>query len=144
MSALYAAVPMVGVTLSLGSMVVAAAPSQLGLGSDSASLGASLRQGAAETQLGLVYASVQPSSSCPTYGGYQEGTALTIALFDYGTKGFTPEGFVVNSTVYAGTFAQVGPGELGEYNLSLSGCAHPSGATVMAYDASGDEVQFAT
>ena len=135
---------MIGVTLSLGSMVVAAATSQLGLGANSASLGASLGQGAAETQLGLVYDSILPSGSCPVYRGYQEGTALTVALYDYGAKGFTPAGFVVNSTLYTGNFTEAAPGALQEYALALSGCAHPSGLTVMAYDSSGDVVEFAT
>lgn len=141
---MYAAVLMVGVTLSLGSLVVAAATAQFGLGTDSASLGASLRQEAAQTQLGLVYDSVQPSGSCPSYGGYQEGTSLTLAVYDYGTEGFAPSGFVVNSTLYGGSYAALAPGTLGEYTLTLADCAHPSGLTIVAFDGSGDEVQFGT
>lgn len=143
-SELYAAVLMIGVTLSLGSIVVAAATSQFGLASDSASLGATLRQEAADTQLGVIYDAVQPSGSCPMFGGYPEGSTLTLAVYDYGSLGFTPAGFVVNSTVYAGSFGEVAPGTLAIYTLSLAGCAHPSGQTVLAFDSSGDEVQFGT
>jgi hypothetical protein len=143
-SELYAAVLMVGVTLSLGSLVVAAATSQFGLATDSASLGASLREGAAGTQLGMVYAAVQPSGSCPAYEGGQEGSTLTIAVFDYGSAGFTPAGFVVNSTVYAGSFGEAAPGALAQYTVALASCAHQSGLTVLAYDSSGEEVQFGT
>ena len=143
-SELFAAVLMVGVTLSLGSLVVAAATAQFGLTSDSASLGASLRQGAAGTQLALIYDAVQPSGSCPAYRGYQEGTNLTLAVYGYGSEGFTPAGFVVNSTDYSGGYAAVNHGTLAQYSVALSECAHASGLTVMAYDASGDEVQFGT
>lgn len=135
---------MVGVTLSLGSLVVAAATSQFSLASNSASLGASLEQGAADTQLGLVYDAVHPSASCPAYRGYQEGTNLTLAVFDYGSQGFAPVGFVVNSTDYSVTAPQTAPGSLGTYSLQLAGCAHPTGLAILAYDGSGVEVQFGT
>ncbi|MDE1858458.1 MAG: hypothetical protein KGI26_05290 [Thaumarchaeota archaeon] len=135
---------MVGVTLSLGSLVVVAATSQFGLASSAASLGASLAEGAAQTQVSMVYDAVQPSGTCPAFGGQQEGTSLAVALYDYGSQGFSPAGFVVNSTGYPGTWAEVAPGSLGVYTLALSACAHPSGLTILAYDASGDEVQFGT
>ncbi|MDG7010989.1 MAG: hypothetical protein JRN57_02595 [Nitrososphaerota archaeon] len=143
-SELYAAVLMIGVTLSIGSIVVVAATSQFDLASSSATLGASLREGAAETQLGLVYAAVRPSASCPAYRGYQEGTDLTVALYDLGETGFAPAGFVVNGTDYVGSYSALSPGALGEYALALGSCAHPAGLTILAYDAQGDEVQFGT
>ena len=128
----------------MGSIVVAAATSQFSSSAGSASLSASLRQGAAETSLGFVYDAVQPTGSCPDYRGYQEGTTLSIALFDYGAKGFTPAGFVVNSTAYAGSYAETEGGALRVYSLTLAGCAHQSGLTIMAYDGAGDEAEFET
>ena len=143
-SELYAAVLMIGVTLSLGSIVVAAAASQFSLASNSESLEASINQGSADVQIGYVYAAVAPSGTCPDYGGYQEGTELVVALFDYGTAGFTPGGFVVNATNYAGAYPTISPGTLAEYTIPLLTCAHSSGQTVLAYDSAGEEVEFGT
>ena len=128
----------------MGSMVVAAATAQFGLASDSATLGASLRAGAAGTQVALVFAAVTPSASCPAYRGQQEGTALDFALFDYGSVEFAPAGFVVNSTSYPGASAAVAPGALGQFSLGLAACAHPSGLTIFAYDTTGDVGEFGT
>jgi flagellin-like protein len=141
-SELYAAVLMIGVTLSLGSMVVAAATSQFGLASSSAYQSFLLRQNSAGVQIGLVYAAVSPGQGCPSYRGYQEGMRFTLGLYDYGTVGFQPAGFVVNATDYGGAFAQMQPGALASYTFTLSACAHRSGLTVVAYDAGGDVVQF--
>jgi hypothetical protein len=135
---------MIGVTLSLGSVVVAAATAQFGLASGSASAGAAFAQDSAEVQLSLVYSSVQGSGPCPAYGGEQEGTTLTLALFDYGSSGFTPAGFVVNSSVYVGNFGSMDPGAMAAFTVTLDTCAHPSGQTIVAFDASGDEVQIET
>jgi hypothetical protein len=143
-SELYAALLLMGVTLSVGSVVVAAATTQFGLAGGSASLGASLRAGAAETQLSLIYAAVQPSGSCPSYRGVQEGTSLTVALYDFGAAGFTPSGFVVNSTGYGGAFAETGPGEMGQYTVALGVCAHQPGLKILVYDAAGDVAEFGT
>ncbi|MDE1853619.1 MAG: hypothetical protein KGI38_07720 [Thaumarchaeota archaeon] len=143
-SELYAAVLMIGVTISVGSLVVAAASSQFGLAADSASLGSSIQQTSAEVQLGLVYVAVPPSGSCPSYQGFQEGTTLTVALFDFGSAGFSPAGFVVNSTVVLGSYGTVGPGALGQFVVALGSCAHHSGLVILAYDSAGDEVQFGT
>ena len=141
-SELYASMLMVGVTLSLGGVVVAAALGSFGQAENSASIGASLQGTEAGTQVSLVYASVTPSGSCPVYRGAQEGTSLTIFLFDYGEIAFSPSEFAVNSTFYQGNFSAIGPGALGEYTLALGSCAHPSGLTMAAADSSGDEVQF--
>lgn len=143
-SELYAAMLMIGVTLSLGSVVVAAAVGQFGLASDSASLGSSLSQDLAGTQLSLVYSAVEPSASCPAFGGAQEGTLLSVALYDYGSEAFSPSGFVVNSTVHQGPYASAPPGALTVYTIQLSACAHQSGEAILAYDARGAVVQFET
>lgn len=135
---------MVGVTLALGSVVVAAAMASAGQADGSASLGSYVQERAAGVQLSLAYAVVPPSGSCPTYQGGGEGTALTVSLFDYGTVPFTPEELAVNSTAYAGDFQTAAPGALAQYTLSLSSCAHPSGLTIVAVDAQGDEVQLET
>ncbi|MDG6920072.1 MAG: hypothetical protein JRN59_00910 [Nitrososphaerota archaeon] len=144
MSELYASLLMIGVTLSLGSLVVAAATSQFGLASDSASAEAALSERTAGVQVALVYSAVMPSTACPDYQGAQEGENLTLALYDYGADGFTPTGFVVNSTVVTGGFGALGPGSLAVFDVPLGACAHPSGASVAAFDAAGDEVQFET
>ena len=135
---------MIGVTLSLGSLVVAAATTQFGLASDSASAGAALSERSAGVQVALVYSAVVPSAACGGYRGGQEGENLTLALYDFGSDGFVPAGFVVNSTLVAGTFGSLGPGSMAVFQVPLGACAHPSGQTVVAFDAAGDEVQFET
>jgi hypothetical protein len=143
-SELYAAVLMIGVTLSIGSVVIAGAANEFGIAADSATLGASLQQATAEVQISLVYSAVPPSGSCPTYGGFGEGTSITVALFDYGTAGFDPGGFLINSTAHVGTYASVGAGTMAEYVIPLGTCAHSSGQTILAFDSAGDEVQLET
>lgn len=135
---------MMGVTLSLGGLVVAGASGQFGNASNSANLGASLQQGETGVQASLVFSAVTPSGSCPFYRGFQEGTALTIGLFDYGSTALNPSGFVVNSTVYSGTFSAATPGLLTQYSLTLTGCAHVSGQTILIFDPSGVEIQVGT
>lgn len=134
---------LVGVTLSLGSMVVAAAEGQFSLASGTASLEGRINQDAASVQLALVY-STATAGSCGSYLGSPEGTTLTVALFDYGSGTFTPSGFTVNSTVITGTYGALSPGELVAYALPLGPCVHSSGQTVVAFDSSGGEVQFET
>lgn len=141
-SELYASMLMVGVTLSLGSVVTYAAMGQFSLSNGAANLGASLDQSSAGVQLGLVYVAVTPSGSCPLDGGYSEGTSMIVSVYNYGAEGFTPAEFVVNSTAYAGAFATVGPGTLAEYTLSLGSCAHQWGQTLLAIDPLGDEEQL--
>lgn len=142
MSELYATMLMVGVTLSLGSVVVAAAMQSFGQAQDSASLGTSLQASASGVQIGLVYVAVAPSGSCPAYQKYNEGTSMTLALFDYGATGFTPVELVVNSTIYQGSYPVMAPGTLARYGVTLGSCAHSSGLTMVAVDAQGDEVQL--
>jgi len=140
-SELYAAMLMIGVTLSLGSFVTFAALGQFGLAASSASLGANLDQSSAQTQLGLVYAAVASSTSCPSFGGVHEGVSLTLALYNYGTTSFTPSELLVNATSYFGSYASTSPGSLGLYTLTLASCAHSSGQSVVAADSAGDVLQ---
>lgn len=135
---------MIGVTLSIGSVVVFAATNLFGLAGNSASLGASLQQSSAGVQLGLVYAAVPASGSCGAYQGFSEGTSLQVSLYNYGTVSFTPAEFVVNSTAYLGSYGAIGPGAMSLYSVSLGSCAHSSGQTILAYDSRGDEVQVGT
>jgi len=132
---------MVGVTLSLGSAVVVAAIGSFGEADSTASLGASLQESASGVQLGLVYAAVPSVGSCPVYQGANEGTSLTLALFDFGTVAFTPMEFVVNSTVYTGSYSIIIPSAMSQYVIILGTCAHASGLTIFVADAQGDEVQ---
>jgi len=141
-SELYASVLMVGVTISLGGVLVAAAMGSIGQAQSASALGASLLQSASGKELGIIYAAVASSGSCPTYRGVNEGTVMTVALFDYGSDGFTPAEFVVNSTMYAGSYHSLAPGAMGQFVLTLGSCAHSSGQTITAVDAQGDEAQF--
>jgi hypothetical protein len=141
-SELYASMLMVGVTLSLGSFVAAAAVSQFGLAGGSASLGASMEQSSSGVALGLVYVAVAPSVSCPVSGGYHEGNSITLALFNYGTTSFTPAEVAVNSTIYPGSYPAVAPGTLGQYAISLGSCAHGWAQTLLVLDSSGDGVEL--
>lgn len=138
MSELYATMLMVGVTLSLGSVVTAAAVGAFGQTEGAASMGASLQESAFGVRLSLVYATVAPSGGCQAY----EGTNITLALYDYGAAGFTPVELAVNSTVYGGGFQAVQPGALVLYSVALGSCAHASGQTIVVVDGEGDEVQL--
>ncbi len=144
MSELYAAVLVIGVTLSFGSIVVAAAGTQFGAEGNASSLGSSLAQTSAGIQVGLVYAAVSPSLSCPQYRSFNEGTSLTLALYDFGSAPLSPAGLVVNSTVYVGGFPTVPAGGMAQVTLTLTSCAHSSGQTVVMFDSAGDEAQIET
>jgi len=135
---------MIGVTLSLGSFVAFAALGQFGLAANSASLGASLDQSSAQTQLGMVYVAVASSSTCPSFGGVHEGVSLTLALYNYGTTSFTPSELLVNATAYQGAYGSTPPGSLGLYTVTLAACAHSSGQSVLAADSAGDVLQVAS
>jgi hypothetical protein len=135
---------MIGVTLSLGSFVAFSALTQFGLVVNSASLGAGLDQSSAETQLGLVYAAVSSSNSCPVSGGVHEGVSLSLALYNYGSSSFSPSELLVNATAYPGTYGAIAPNSLGIFTVALAGCAHSSGQSVMIADSSGDEFQVAS
>ena len=141
MSELYASILMVGVTVSLGSVLVGAAVGSIGQAQGASSLGASIQSSAYGRELSLVYIVVAPSGTCPPYRGVREGTELTLAMFDYGANGFSPAEFVVNSTVLLGTYPGLSPGTMGQYTITLGSCAHSGGQTVTAIDSEGDVVQ---
>ena len=142
MSELYASMLMVGVTVTLGSVLVASALGTMGQAQGALSLGGSLQQARAGRELSLAFVAVTPAGSCPAYRGVNEGTAITIALFDYGAEPFVPAALAVNSTIYPGGYAGVPQGGLAQYTVRLGSCAHPTGQTVTAVDAEGDEVQL--
>ena len=129
---------MVGVTVSLGSVLVAAALGSVGQTQDASSVAASLRESASGKELSLVYASTPSSATCPA----NEGTALAFALFDYGSSGFAPVEFAINSTIYPGGYPAVSPGGMAQYAVVVGSCIHAAGQTVMAVDSQGDEAQF--
>jgi flagellin-like protein len=141
-SELYASLLMVGVTLSLGGLVAAAAVSQFGLQSGSAAAAGGVQQASQGKLLSLVYATVQQGSGgCAAPG---EGRTLTFAVYDYGSSAFLPSTVLVNSTAVAGPYPGAGPGEVATYTLALAGCARSSGQTILMGDAAGDVVQFET
>jgi hypothetical protein len=137
---------LIGVTLSLGGLVTAAAVSQFGLQSNSASVAGSVADASAGKLVSLVYATVAPGSGgCSTiYQGTADGTSFTVVLFDYGNAKFAPATIVVNSTQYSGPYVALQPGGMAQYSLTLGGCAHPSGQTLLIEDLTGDEVQVET
>ena len=141
-SELYASMLLIGVTLSLGSFVTATAVGRFSQGERQASIGSSLEGRRAGTLVSLVYVSVEPSPSCPTYGGYAEGRKVEIAIFDYGSESFSPSNLAVNSTVYPGSYTPVQPDGMASYTIDLGACAHPSGQTVLLTDSWGDGFQF--
>jgi hypothetical protein len=115
----------------------------IGQANGALSLGSSLQEESSGEQLSLVYVAVTPSGSCPAYQGVSEGTSLAISLFDYGTAPFTPVEFVVNSTVYGGSYPDISPGTMSQYSIVLGSCTRSSGLSVAALDSRGDLVQFA-
>jgi len=141
-SELYASVLMVGVTLAIGGIVVSSALGQFALANDSASLSALTQDASDRTQIGMVYVAVSPSVSCPLFGGYHEGTTVRIAVYNYGESPFTPAEIILNESLYAGSYAPLGPGSLGTYTLMVTKCAHASGQTVIVADSAGDEVEI--
>jgi hypothetical protein len=144
-SELYAAMLMIGITLVFGGFVTGAAISQFGLASYSASVGAAVQEASVGKLVSFVYGVASPSGSCPVHGGVNEGTAYTIALYNYGTANFTPIEVFFNGTLYTGGgYGIVPTASLTTFTLTLSSCAHSSGQTVLLVDAHGDEVQFET
>jgi hypothetical protein len=141
-SELYASMLMIGVTLSVGSIVVFSAVSQFGLAANAESLGASLQNSASGVEVTLVYAAVTSSSACQNYQGSDEGTSLAVSLYNFGASDFRPTELVVNDSVFVGDYATLQPGSMSVYTVTLGSCAHSSGQTILALDALGDEVQF--
>jgi len=133
---------MIGVTLAVGAAVVFAATNQFSLATGAEAAGSSLQLSSSGAQVALVFASVSPSGSCPLYLGENEGTTLVLALYNYGTTRFAPAEVVVNSTVYAGGYSVVFPGEMVTYALALGSCSHASGLAILMADPGGDVAQF--
>lgn len=146
MSELYASLLMVGVTLSLGGVVTAAAVGQFGLTSSSASASGGLEQSSSGRLVSLVYASVAPGSGgcAATYDGAVEGDSLTLVLFDYGSSAFAPTALVDNSTVFASAYPVTPAGGMATYTVTLPSCAHASGQYLAVADNAGDEFEFET
>jgi FlaG/FlaF family flagellin (archaellin) len=145
-SELYASVLLLGVTLSLGSLVTVAAVGQFGLQSGSASAANGVSEATAGKLVSLVYAAVASGSGGCTgsYQGVAEGTSFSMVLFDYGSAKFSPVAIYVNSTQYVAPYPVLLPGGSASYSLTLAGCAHASGQTVLVTDQSGDEVELGT
>ena len=141
-SELYASVLMVGVTLAVGSLVASSALGQLVMANDAASLSSMSQEASAGIQLGLVYLVAASSGSCPPYGGYHEGTAIEIAIYNYGKTPFKPAQMILNGTVFAGPYAPLAPGSLWTYALTMTTCTHSSGQTVLVQNSAGEGVQF--
>ena len=141
-SELYAAMLMIGVTIMVGTVVVLSASNQFGLVANAASVGASLQSSSSGVQVGLVYAEVVSSRSCPSYQGTIEGTTLSVSLYNFGSTSFIPSLVAVNGTAYAGGFSPLVPQNIGVYTIGLGSCAHSGGQTIVAVDALGDELQF--
>ena len=143
---------MIGVTLSVGGFITASALNQFNLAQNSASLAASVQQASAGKLVSLVYDAVaQGSGGCTAvYGGYTEGTSITVALYNYGTVAFTPSAVFGNSTLipssgWSGTPSNsMAPGSMTTFTAALTSCAHQSGQTLLFVDSFGDEVQVGT
>ena len=133
---------MIGVTLSVGGYVTAAAINQFNLAQNAASLAALVQQQSAGKLISLVYSTVTPSGSCPAYVGYSEGI-LTLELYNYGTFTFTPSEAFDNGTLYSGT-GSVAANSMAAFTFTLPSCVHPSGQTILLVDSYGNEMQFGT
>ncbi len=138
---------MVGVTISFGGVVTAAAVSQFNLSAASSSIASGVQASSSGKQVSLVYGTVQSpgSGGCTSvYGGYAEGTAYSLALYNYGSVSFVPLQVFLNGTLLAGgPYAPISPGYSTTYSLTLP-CAHPSGQLFLLLDSAGDEIQVAT
>jgi hypothetical protein len=157
-SELYAAMLMIGVTLSFGGLVTAAAVDQFSATTGGESLAASAQQASVGKQISLVYGTVTAGSGgcTSTYRGpdgntYAEGKTYTLVLYDFGSASFTPGEVFDNGTLLAvegyATIASSQPGQSPSpvsNTLTLTACAHPAGQTFLLVDASGDEITVGT
>ncbi len=149
-SELYASLLMMGVTVSFGGFVAAAAINQFNLSTYTGSLASSVQQATAGKLISFVYFTVAPGSGTPscstTYQGVTEGKTSTLSLYNYGTASLNPTELFVNGTLeYSGTgLGNIVPASLTTYTLTLSSCAHPTGQTILLVDAYGDELQLGT
>jgi len=147
-SELYASLLMLGVTISLGSVVTGLVANQFNLTATTAAAGAAGDENSAGIQLSYVFAVTSSTEGCPTYGGVPGGTVLEVTIYDYGSTGFTPTTVVVNGTVYySQAFPTVPAGGMTTYRLALAPggtCAHPWGQTMLMADGGGNVFQFET
>lgn len=146
-SELYATMLMIGATLFFGSLVVGAAVSQSSASSYSSYLAASAQQASSGKLISLVYSALFPGSGgcAQTYKGFTEGTAFTLALFDYGSAAFTPAAVYLNGSLYSGSgYATVSPDGLTVYFFTMGSCVHASGQTFTLVDTAGSEVTIGT
>ena len=143
-SELYASVLMIGATLALGSYITASAVGQFGLTASSATASTAAEGRSEGTMLSFVFSSVGTPGGCPPYGGSPEGSSMSIAVFNYGTSGFTPNYIAVNGTAYFGAYSPAPPATLTTFTVSLpaGSCAHPSGQEIQMTSASGEVLAF--
>ncbi len=146
-SELYASVLMIGATLSLGGFVASSAVTQFSRSTGSYSLAAAVQAASSGKQVSLVYGLVSApgSGGCTkAYGGYSEGTAYVLVLYNFGSVGFTPSRVFDNVTLLSGgPYQSLAPGTMATYSFTLA-CAHSSGQTFLLVDSAGDEVQVGT
>jgi len=139
---------MLGITISMGSVVTGLLANQFGLTTTTAGAGATSDENSAGIQLSFVFATASSTGGCPAYRGASGGTVLEFAVFDYGSSGFSPTTVVINGTVYySPAFPPIPPGAMMTYRLTLDPagtCAHSWGQTVLMIDAGGDAFQFET
>ncbi|QQG48716.1 MAG: hypothetical protein HY247_08285 [archaeon] len=146
-SELYATMLMIGATLLFGSLVVEAALSQSSTTSYSSYLAASAQQASAGKLIVLVYSSVFPGSGgcIQSYKGFTEGTAFSLALYNYGITSFMPTAVYINGTLYSGSgYASIIANGLTVYSFTTPTCVHASGQTFTLIDAGGSEVSIGT
>jgi hypothetical protein len=146
-SELYAAILLIGVTLSFGGVVAVSAMNQFNAGTSASSQGLMAQAASAGKEIALVYGVVPSpgSGGCTTtYGGLLEGTGYTLAIYDFGTTSFTPAEIFDNGTLLSGTpYPTATPGSLTTYSLTL-GCAHAPGQVFLLVDSSGTVIQLGT
>jgi hypothetical protein len=143
---------MVGVTLSFGSVITAAAVQQFNASTSGEAFAASAEQASVGKQISLVYGTVVAGSGgCtttykgPDGGTYTEGKSYTLVLYNYGSVPFTPDEVFDNGTLLAvGAYSTVPASGLASNTLTLVSCAHPAGQTILLVDSSGVEISVGT
>ena len=147
-SELLATLMMIALTLSLGGYTTYMAINQYNLVQNAASLAALVQQQSAGKLISFVYSSVTPSGICPVYGGGNEGTTFTLALYNYGTVAFSTSEVFVNSSLISGWAGSptnnIAANSMTTLTMTLPSCSHPSGQTVLLVDQYGDETQIGT
>jgi hypothetical protein len=136
---------MIGVTLGFGGYVTNAALNQFGIAQNAGAAASAVQEAQASKLVSLVYSTVAGSQSCPLFSGYNEGTVLTVALYNYGQSSFSPVEAYLNSTQYLGTgYGNISPGTMSTFSFTFSSCLHAPGQSILLVDAYGDELELAT